>query len=92
MNIATRPTAPDTQGLDLEACSRGLFIGGAWLAGNGPHPIPVVDPSTEAVIAHVANADLADAAAAVDAASKAAPVGRRRRPGSAPKSCDVVSS
>ena len=73
MNIAARPSAPDTAGLDLEACSRGLFIGGAWLAGNGPHPIPVVDPSTEAVIAHVANADLTDAAAAVDAASKAAP-------------------
>lgn len=72
MNIAARPTAPDTQGLDLEACSRGLFIGGAWLVGNGPHSIPVVDPSTGAVIAHVANADLTDAAAAVDAASKAA--------------------
>ncbi|MEP9386287.1 NAD-dependent succinate-semialdehyde dehydrogenase [Mesorhizobium sp. KR9-304] len=73
MNIATRPSAPDIAGLDLEACSRGLFIGGAWLAGHGPHPIPVVDPSTEAVVAHVANADLTDAAAAVDAASKAAP-------------------
>lgn len=72
MNIATRPNAPDTAGLDLEACSRGLFIGGEWLAGRGTR-IPVVDPSTEAVLTHVANADLSDAASAVDAAAKAAP-------------------
>lgn len=72
MNIATRSAAPDTTGLDLEAFSKGLFIGGKWVEGQGSR-IAVVDPSTEAVIAHIANAGLADAAAAVDAAAKAAP-------------------
>ncbi len=73
MNVAARPSTPDTTGLDLDACSKGLFIGGEWLAGGGSHPIPVMDPSTETLIAHVANAGLSDAAAAVDAAAEAAP-------------------
>ncbi|HEY6632484.1 MAG TPA: NAD-dependent succinate-semialdehyde dehydrogenase [Rhizobiaceae bacterium] len=73
MNVASRSSTPDTAGLDLDACSKGLFIGGEWLAGTGPRLIPVVDPSTETVIAHVHNAGLADAAAAVDAAARAAP-------------------
>ncbi|WP_442578967.1 NAD-dependent succinate-semialdehyde dehydrogenase [Mesorhizobium sp. ASY16-5R] len=73
MNVAARTTALDTTGLDLETCSKGLFIGGEWLEGHGAYRIPVVDPSTEAILTHVANADLDDAAAAVDAAAKAAP-------------------
>jgi succinate-semialdehyde dehydrogenase/glutarate-semialdehyde dehydrogenase len=72
MNIATRSAAPDTTGLDLEAFSRGLFIDGKWVEGQGSR-IAVVDPSTEAVIAHIANAGIADAAAAVEAAARAAP-------------------
>ncbi|MBX3584836.1 MAG: NAD-dependent succinate-semialdehyde dehydrogenase [Rhizobiaceae bacterium] len=73
MNIATGPMSPDVAGLDLDSWSKGLFIGGEWLEGHGPHRIPVVDPSSEAVLTHVANADLSDAAAAVDAAAAAAP-------------------
>ena len=72
MNVAAHPSTPDSTELDLEACSKGLFIGGAWVTGSGPHPIQVVDPSTEAVIANVANAGLVDATAAVDAAAAVA--------------------
>ncbi len=72
MNIAARDTKPDTTGLDLDGFARGLFIAGQWREGRGSR-IPVVDPSSEAVIAHIANADVADAAAAVDAAAAAAP-------------------
>lgn len=73
MNVAAHASTPNSADLDPGAYSRGLFIGGAWSTGGGPHPIPVVDPSTETIITHVANASLGDAAAAVDAAAKAAP-------------------
>ena len=43
------------------------------MAGGNRSPIAVVDPSTESVIAHVANAGLDEAAAAIDAAAQAAP-------------------
>ena len=56
--------------------SQGLFIDGQWLAGGG---IPVVDPSTGDVLAEVADASVADAIRAVDAAEKAA-AGWRRTP------------
>jgi len=49
--------------------AQGLYIGGRWIGGGG---IPVVDPSTGLVLAEVADADLAMAAAAVDAAAAAA--------------------
>jgi succinate-semialdehyde dehydrogenase/glutarate-semialdehyde dehydrogenase len=73
MNIAARSATPDAKGLDLDACSKGLFIGGEWLESRGARAIPVVDPSSEAVLAHVADAGIEDATAAVEAAAKAAP-------------------
>jgi succinate-semialdehyde dehydrogenase/glutarate-semialdehyde dehydrogenase len=73
MNIAARSATPDAKGLDLDACSKGLFIGGEWLESRGARSIPVVDPSSEAVLAHVADAGIEDATAAVEAAAKAAP-------------------
>ncbi|WP_181708601.1 NAD-dependent succinate-semialdehyde dehydrogenase [Chthonobacter rhizosphaerae] len=60
-------------GPDLSAHARGLFIGGAWRDGETGGRIAVVDPSTEAVLAHVPDATVADAVAAVDAAAAAAP-------------------
>lgn len=44
-----------------------LFIGGTWRPANGG-TMPVYNPATEEVIAHVADADLADAQAALQAA------------------------
>jgi succinate-semialdehyde dehydrogenase/glutarate-semialdehyde dehydrogenase len=73
MNIAARSATPDAKGPDLDACSKGLFIGGEWLESRGARSIPVVDPSSEAVLAHVADAGIEDATAAVEAAAKAAP-------------------
>ncbi|HEY0400714.1 MAG TPA: aldehyde dehydrogenase family protein, partial [Blastococcus sp.] len=50
-----------------------LYIGGAWRTASRPEPIPVQDPATEDVIAHVADASPEDGLAAVDAASAALP-------------------
>jgi len=73
MNIAAHPAFRGTSGLDLESCSKGLFIGGQWREAHAKRRIPVVDPSTETVLAHVADASLSDATEAVDAAATAAP-------------------
>jgi succinate-semialdehyde dehydrogenase/glutarate-semialdehyde dehydrogenase len=51
----------------------GLFIGGERRPASNGRIIDVFDPSTEALIASVPDATLADAAAAVEAAAKAAP-------------------
>ncbi|GAA4321095.1 NAD-dependent succinate-semialdehyde dehydrogenase [Pigmentiphaga soli] len=56
-----------------------LFIGGAWLPGSRER-IDVFDPSTEQVIASIANASIEDAQAAVDAAAAAAPAFARMPP------------
>jgi succinate-semialdehyde dehydrogenase/glutarate-semialdehyde dehydrogenase len=61
-----------THDVDLSACSRGLYIGGEWRASEGDRKIPVIDPSTEVVLAHVSDASIGDGVAAVDAAAKAA--------------------
>lgn len=59
---ATSGTSPFTQ----------LYINGKWRAASGGRdPIPVVDPATTDVLAHVANASQADFDAAVDAAAAA---------------------
>jgi succinate-semialdehyde dehydrogenase/glutarate-semialdehyde dehydrogenase len=50
-----------------------LLVGGAWLPGHGPAPIDVLDPATGDVLRTVANADPADATAALDAAVAAGP-------------------
>lgn len=53
--------------------AKGLYINGQWQAAASGNTINVLDPSTEAVIAKVADADEADAQAAIEAAAKAAP-------------------
>ncbi|SMQ85388.1 succinate semialdehyde dehydrogenase [Devosia lucknowensis] len=69
------PLANDS--LNCSRFAKGLYIGGKWIAGSG---ISVVDPSTEAVLAEVADAGEADARAAVDAAEAAAPGWRATPP------------
>ena len=49
-----------------------LLIGGNWIPAQSGKRIDVIDPSTEKVITAVADANIADAAAAVDAAAAAA--------------------
>ena len=66
-NPATRRT------LNAVATAQGLYIGGAWRSATGGATVPVLDPSTERVLAAVPDATLEDAAAAVEAAAKAAP-------------------
>lgn len=62
---------------DCSRYARGLHIGGEWIAGLG---IPVVDPSTETVLAEVADADENHARMAVNAAHAAAPGWRATPP------------
>lgn len=52
--------------------AKGLYINGNWRAAASGKTITVLDPSSEAVIAHVADADESDADAAIEAAAKAA--------------------
>lgn len=61
---------------DPKLHASGLYIGGEWIAGGG---IPVTDPSSGETLAEVADAGVADAIRAVDAAEKAA-AGWRRTP------------
>jgi succinate-semialdehyde dehydrogenase/glutarate-semialdehyde dehydrogenase len=56
--------------------AHGLYIGGRWEAGKG---IPVIDPATGEALTEVADATVADAMRAVDAAEQAA-VGWRATP------------
>lgn len=49
-----------------------LFIGGKWQSGSLPKSIDVVNPSDKTVLAKVADADIAEALLAVDAAADAA--------------------
>jgi succinate-semialdehyde dehydrogenase/glutarate-semialdehyde dehydrogenase len=57
--------------------AQGLWIGGQWLPGRG---IPVTNPSTGQPITEVADAGIAEAMAAVDAADGAAPGWRTTPP------------
>lgn len=50
-----------------------LFIDGQWRNASGDRRLPVVDPSTEKLIADVADASVQDGLDAVAAASRAAP-------------------
>ena len=56
-------------GMDCSAYAQGLYIDGKWVPGGG---IAVIDPSTGNRIAEVADANVEDALAAVDAAARAA--------------------
>ena len=55
----------------LDWVPTGCLIGGAWRASSDGSGIDVLDPATEEVIATVPDGTVADAAAAVDAASGA---------------------
>ncbi|MGW8814385.1 aldehyde dehydrogenase family protein [Gordonia terrae] len=59
---------------------RKLYIGGRWVEAASGKTFPVINPTTEQVIAHVAEADKADVDAAVQAARSAfeGPWGRMR--------------
>ncbi|RWD04581.1 MAG: NAD-dependent succinate-semialdehyde dehydrogenase [Mesorhizobium sp.] len=80
MNIAASISDEDQDMFDYATISHGLYIGGRWQPSSEGRVIEVVDPSTEAVIAAVPDATLADAAAAVDAAAKAAAGWRETSP------------
>lgn len=80
MNIAAGISDEDQDMFDYATVSHGLYIGGRWQPSSEGRVIEVVDPSTEAVIAVVPDATLADAAAAVNAASKAAAGWRETSP------------
>lgn len=80
MNIAAGISDEDQDMFDYATVSHGLYIGGRWQPSSDGRVIEVVDPSTEAVIAAVPDATLADAAAAVDAAAKAAAGWRETSP------------
>ncbi|MCS8129956.1 NAD-dependent succinate-semialdehyde dehydrogenase [Pseudomonas aeruginosa] len=62
-----------SQTLNVANLPTDLFIGGQWINPSSQARIDVFDPSTQQVIASVANASLDDAHAAVEAAAKAAP-------------------
>ncbi|TIQ51677.1 NAD-dependent succinate-semialdehyde dehydrogenase [Mesorhizobium sp.] len=72
MNISPVLLDDDPDMFDYNTFSHGLYIGGQWRPSSDGRHIKVIDPSTEAVIAAVPDATLADAQAAVEAAAKAA--------------------
>ena len=80
MNAPQQTPKVDRDFSKLAAHARGLWIGGEWLPAAEGGLIDVVDPSTEAVIAAVPDATIADGAAAVEAAARAAKAWRRTPP------------
>src|SRR5450759_509023 len=58
----------------------GLFIAGQWRSAASGRTMPVENPATREILAHVADADPADAQAAVAAAAVAHRVGGDRAP------------
>ncbi len=64
----------------LASIRKDLYIGGVWRDSSDAARIAVVDPSTEEVIAHVADAGPADAADALDAAAAAGTLWAARAP------------
>ncbi len=68
---ASAPESTDIVRLDDRY---GLFIGGEFVEPKSGRWFPTISPSTEEVLADVAEADATDVARAVDAAREAAPV------------------
>lgn len=60
------------KGDTVDEFANDLFIGGKWIAPEVRQRIPVVDPSTGAIITTIANGTVEDGIAAVDAAAQAA--------------------
>ncbi len=57
-----------------------LYINGRWAEGAGNERFDVIDPATEEVLASVASAEIADAAAALDAAQAALEIWNQKTP------------
>jgi succinate-semialdehyde dehydrogenase/glutarate-semialdehyde dehydrogenase len=64
---------PELEAKALAAVPKQLYIGGRWLGAANGGTLPVEDPATTEVVAEVANGQVADARAALDAAVEAAP-------------------
>ncbi|ABD85683.1 NAD-dependent succinate-semialdehyde dehydrogenase [Rhodopseudomonas palustris] len=69
MNVVT-PIASRT--VDVSTIPTDLFIAGAWRASASGQRIEVINPSTEELLATIADASVEDGLAAVDAAAAAA--------------------
>ncbi len=80
MNMMHQTVYDEEDDVDFRSFSHGLHIGGKWVEARGGRRIPVVDPSTEAVIAAVPDATIEDAAGAVEAAAAAAEGWRQTAP------------
>lgn len=80
MNAPQQTAQFDPKAFDVRAFAAGLYIDGGWHPAEGGRQIRVVDPSTEAVLASVPDASVADAAAAVEAAARAAEGWRNTAP------------
>jgi succinate-semialdehyde dehydrogenase / glutarate-semialdehyde dehydrogenase len=80
MNAPQHTSKMNNDNSKIDAYGSGLWIGGKWLPAAGGGLIDVVDPSTEAVIATVPDATVADGAAAVEAAARAAKDWRQTPP------------
>jgi len=64
---AAMPANPDEAALLASVPTR-LFINGEWVAASAGRTLDVIDPATGAVLASIADANVADGAAALDAA------------------------
>jgi succinate-semialdehyde dehydrogenase/glutarate-semialdehyde dehydrogenase len=80
MNFMPQSILNDEDDVEFQSVSHGLFVGGKWVDARSGRQIPVIDPSTEAVIAAVPDAAPEDALAAVDAAAAAAEGWRKTAP------------
>lgn len=80
MTIAQQVPQADSHLPDIEAAARGLYIDGSWRQPKSGRKIDVIDPSTGALLAAVADATVEDARASVEAAAQAAPAWRSTPP------------
>jgi succinate-semialdehyde dehydrogenase/glutarate-semialdehyde dehydrogenase len=80
MTIAQQVPQADRPLPDIEAAARGLYIDGSWRQPKSGRKIDVIDPSTGALLAAVADATVEDAQAGVEAAAQAAPAWRSTPP------------
>ncbi len=80
MTIAQQVPQADRHLPDMGAAARGLYIDGSWRQPKSGRKIDVIDPSTGALLAAVADATVEDAQASVEAAAQAAPVWRSTPP------------
>jgi succinate-semialdehyde dehydrogenase/glutarate-semialdehyde dehydrogenase len=70
--VSTAPIAGRKESEILAAVPKQLFIGGEWIAAQGSRTLDVVDPSTNGLLATIADASPKDGIRALDAAVAAA--------------------